>query len=188
VTGASERVRLFVALELPEDVRGALLSWAREQSAGVAQLRMVGAESLHVTLCFLGPRPAEEVDAIAGAYRRAVAGLRAPELTVAEAVWLPPRRPRVLAVQLTDGAARLSAVQSAASSALMAGGFYAPERRPFLAHVTVARVRREARIAPRVLDPPMMPSFIAGEVTLFRSRLGQGPARYEALVTETLAG
>jgi 2'-5' RNA ligase len=57
-----------------------------------------------------------------------------------------------------------------------------PEARPFRAHVTVARVRREWR--PRVDELPQAPqaSFTAGAVVLFRSHLGGGgPSRYEAL-------
>jgi 2'-5' RNA ligase len=57
-----------------------------------------------------------------------------------------------------------------------------PEARPFRAHVTVARVRRDWR--PRVDDLPEAPraTFTAGAVVLFRSHLGgSGPSRYEAL-------
>jgi ketosteroid isomerase-like protein len=73
-------------------------------------------------------------------------------------------------------------VQSALSDALHAGGWYIPETRPFLAHVTVARVARDARRAPAVELSPVPPLAFAGErVTLFRSRLGAGGARYEPL-------
>jgi RNA 2',3'-cyclic 3'-phosphodiesterase len=181
------RARLFVALELPADVRTTLSGWAREHAAGAGRLRLVEPESLHVTLCFLGSRPAGEVGEIAAACRAAVSGLPAAPLAVGDALWLPPRRPRVLTVELGDGDGRLAAVQSALSRALAAGGFYEPETRPFLAHVTVARVHREARIRPEPLDGPAPLRFTGANVTLFQSRLGQGPARYEALVTVTLS-
>lgn len=208
MSGAPDRVRLFVALELPRGVRAALLGWAREVAGKAAELRVVPEESLHVTLCFLGARPADEVETIARACSDAVAGLPAPSLVVGEAVWLPPRRPRVLAMGLTEGGKwsaeggerreadrmrpaeggeRLATVQSATASALAAGGFYEPEHRPFLAHVTVARVRRDAHVRPAALEAPAAIRFTAGTVTLFASRLGQGPARYEALASETLA-
>jgi 2'-5' RNA ligase len=92
----------------------------------------------------------------------------------------------VLTVELDDTAGRLAAVQSALAQALVAGGFYEPETRPFLAHVTVARVQREARPRRGELPAPAPVRFTGETVTLFRSRLGKGPARYEALARVTL--
>jgi RNA 2',3'-cyclic 3'-phosphodiesterase len=183
-----ERVRLFVALELPTEVRNALLRWTQEHAGAMARLRFVDLESLHVTLCFLGSRPATEVGAIATACSGALSGLSAAPLALGGALWLPPRRPRVLTVELDDVESRLAAVQSEVARALADGGFYAPETRPFLAHVTVARVHREARIRPLELHPPEPMRFTGTKVTLFQSRLGQGPARYEALASATLSG
>jgi 2'-5' RNA ligase len=58
---------------------------------------------------------------------------------------------------------------------------YEPERRRFRPHVTVARVRHGA--APRRGGLPDAPKAdFAGEaLVLYRSYLGGGPARYEAL-------
>jgi 2'-5' RNA ligase len=177
----ADSVRLFVALELPAAVRDALSAWAREQVGVMAGLRLADPGSLHVTLCFLGSRSAAEVDQIATACRSALPGLPAPSLTVGDALWLPPRRPRVLTVQLADDHGRLAAVQSALAGALTRGGFYAPERRPFLAHVTTARVKGESH-ARREPPPPPDPARLTGDtVTLYQSRLGHGPARYEPL-------
>jgi RNA 2',3'-cyclic 3'-phosphodiesterase len=185
---SDERARLFVALELPGDVRGALFGWAREHVGSMPRLRIVDPDSLHVTLCFLGARPASEAGEIAAACTDAVSGLRAARLSVGGALWLPPRRPRVLTVELGDDEGRLAAVQAALAAALADGGFYEPETRPFLAHVTVARVQREGR--PRREEPPAPASarFSGERVTLYRSRLGKGPARYEALATVMLSG
>jgi 2'-5' RNA ligase len=177
----ADSVRLFVALELPAELRGALSDWARENVGSAAQLRLVDPESLHVTLCFLGSRPAAEVDEIAGACRAAASGLPAAELTTGDALWLSPRRPRVLTVELADDQGRLAAVQSALATALATGGFYKPETRPFLAHVTTARVHREARHRRDELPAPEPLRFIGSTVTLYQSRLGHGPAHYQPL-------
>jgi 2'-5' RNA ligase len=184
---SSPSARLFVAVELPEDVRGAFSAWAQAQLAGVSHVRTVAAESLHVTLCFLGTRPVAHLDGIADACR-VVAARPAVELAAGDPLWLPRRRPRVLSVSLTDPRSGLAAVQSDVASALAAGGFYAPEDRPFQPHVTVARVAGRARTHPLQLPPPPPLRFDATVVTLFRSRLGSGPARYEALERVALAG
>jgi RNA 2',3'-cyclic 3'-phosphodiesterase len=179
------RARLFVALELPAEVRRGLAVWTREHTAGMERLRPVAPDSLHVTLCFLGARPVAEREKIAAACR-AVVALPAPELVLGDALWLPPRRPRVLTVELAEQEPRLAAVQSALAQALADGGFYEPESRPFLAHVTVARVAREARPRRGELPARERAHFTADRVTLYQSRLGRGPAHYEALSTVEL--
>ena len=181
---SDERARLFVALELPGAVRDRLALWRDEVVAGVPGLRAVAVESLHVTLCFMGWVDVELVDAIAAACG-VVGEMPAASLRVGRGIWLPARRPRVLAVELSDVGGRLGAVQSALSEALAEGGWYAPEKRPFLAHVTVARVGRGARVGrssglPEVPDDP---SFTGSTVTLFRSHLSASGARYEALAS-----
>ncbi|MFZ0089424.1 MAG: hypothetical protein WAL63_07960, partial [Solirubrobacteraceae bacterium] len=108
------------------------------------------------------------------------------------AVWLPRRRPRVVAVELSDERGTLAMVQSALAAALSERGYYEPEDRPFLGHVTVGRVGRTAdrrhRGGATALPAPEGLPFDATRVTLYRSRLGSGPARYEALATVALAG
>ncbi|MGH2891327.1 MAG: 2'-5' RNA ligase family protein, partial [Solirubrobacteraceae bacterium] len=86
-----------------------------------------------------------------------------------------------------DEAGRLAAVQSALSAALAVAGHYEPESRPFLAHVTVARVGRDARVRPQELPAPQPMRFTSTKVTLYRSRRGHGPARYEPLASVTLS-
>jgi 2'-5' RNA ligase len=179
---AEERVRLFAALRLPEDIRDALTSWRSRALRDVPGLRLIPPEHQHVTLCFLGWRAVAEVGAIAAACQVA-AERPAPQLRLGGGVWLPPRRPRVLAVELDDPEGALAAMQSSLSDALSAGGFYEPEKRPFFAHVTVARVRGERRFrAPELAAPPSLPVH-ASQVTLYRSRLASGGARYEPLAT-----
>jgi 2'-5' RNA ligase len=184
---SGERARLFVALELPAAVRSTLSDWARDHAGEKARVRLVDPESLHVTLCFLGSRPVEEVDGIAAACA-VVSELPAAALTLGEALWLPPRRPRVLAVELADEHGRLAAAQSARSRVLHNGGFYEPETRPFLAHVTVGRAQREGRPRRSELPAPEPLRFAGDTVTLYRSRLGAGPARYQALASVSLQG
>ena len=191
---ADRTERLFVALELPGHVRRALAQWSEAELAGIEALRRVRPESLHVTLCFLGSRPGVRDRPDRGGLPGGGRASGDPALTLGEPIWLPPRRPRVLAVSLRDaspptpcGAGPLSALQTALARALTAGGFYAPETRPFLGHVTVARVASGRRAAPVQLAAPEPARSTAARVSLFRSLLGSGPARYESLATVELA-
>jgi 2'-5' RNA ligase len=180
MSSGAERARLFVALELPASARDILARWRGSALRDISALRPVPVEHLHATLCFLGSRPASQIEQIAAACG-VVAGEPVPESRLGEPVWLPARRPRVLAVRLEDPDGALGRVQATLASALVAGGWYAPESRPYLAHVTVARIAKDARIKPPRLEPPPAVDVHCSRVTLYRSRLGSGGARYEPL-------
>jgi RNA 2',3'-cyclic 3'-phosphodiesterase len=194
VSAGEERVRLFVALELPDAAREALVRWrqsALSEASGVAggsgapRLRLVRPEDLHATLCFLGSRRAAEIEPI-GAACGVVAGEPPVESALGEPLWLPRRRPRVLAVSLRDAEGALARLHRSLSAALVAGGWYATESRPFLAHVTVARVGGDARLRPPELASPPADPIRCSRVTLYRSRLSPAGARYEPLTTVEL--
>lgn len=182
MTGAGATARLFVALQLPSAAREALVQWRSEVAGEVAVLRLVRSEDLHATLCFLGSQPVGEIEAISSACG-VVAGEPIVDSAFGEGLWLPARRPRVLAVALSDPDGALGRAQSVLSGALAAGGWYAPESRPFLAHVTVARVSRDARVRRVELPAPPGSAVRCSRVTLYRSRLGSGGARYEPLAS-----
>lgn len=169
---SSGKLRLFVALELPEAVRAAL------PVAG-PPWRAVPAGSLHVTLAFLGWRGGEDADAAAAAVRESVRAVEA--LALAGFELLPPRAPRVLALRVDDPTRSLVALQAALSASLAAAGVYEPEQRPYLPHVTIGRTRD--RLRPRDVVPPPFErlDFAPESVALLRSHPVAGGSRYEAL-------
>jgi len=178
----SERQRLFVALDLPADVRGALAGWA--ERAAPQGVRRVPEENLHVTLAFLGSRSREEAEAVAALLP--VVAAPVGELRTAGALWLAPRPPGVLTVALEHSDA-LTALHRSLAGALADAAGYAPEQRRVRAHVTVARVPRGARV--RVREPTEQPpalAFAPAGLTLYRSRTGPGGSRYEPLARAEL--
>jgi 2'-5' RNA ligase len=90
----------------------------------------------------------------------------------------------VLAVDLDDPEGACARLQSAVADAL--GSVYAPEKRPFRPHVTVARVRRGARVDKALPVIAGQPSFAASSLTLYRSRPSPKGAAYEALARTPL--
>jgi 2'-5' RNA ligase len=176
-------VRLFVALELPAGVRDALTAWTARVTGDDPALRPVTPDALHLTLAFLGVRPPADVGPVADAAAGAVAGGAWPEaLALGEALWLAPRRPHVLTVGVDDLDGALAALQARLVAGLTRELGWEPERRRFLPHVTVARVRR-GRV-PRgydVPEPPQPGPFAAAGVAVMRSELSAGGARYEVL-------
>jgi 2'-5' RNA ligase len=182
---SSGRVRLFAALDLPGDVRGELARWARAEFGGREQLRLIPEESLHATLCFLGWREESDLAAIGELVERCAGEVG--ELSWDEAIWLPPRGPRVLAVDVEDAGERLRGLQRRVSDALQEGAGYVPEKRPYRPHVTVARVRKGARVRGREeLPAPPAQSWTGGALTLYRSLLSPSGARYEPVARVTL--
>jgi 2'-5' RNA ligase len=179
----SERLRLFVAGEVPEVVRAQFAAYSAATAAVTpVALRAVPQESLHATLCFLGHRPSDDAEPLAAALREAAAGAGAPRVATAGAVWLPGRRrPRVLAVDLVDCDGALAPLQARVAAALASVSGWEPERRAFRPHITVARVRGGGD-GP-VEEPPAPPQveFSVPGLSLYRSQLGRGPARYTAL-------
>jgi RNA 2',3'-cyclic 3'-phosphodiesterase len=196
--GPDARARLFVAFELGADVRAALSAWAREELGAEAGARLLDADSLHMTLCFLGSVLISAVAEISAVLASDVCrgGIEHPPTFEVEGVrWLPPRRPRVCAVSLHDVGGRGRSLQGALSERLAAGGWYEPERRGWLAHVTVARMSRGGRsggpgsaggsVAPPVgsVAPPPLAPFPATAIVLMRSWPG---SRYEVLARVVL--
>lgn len=178
-------LRLFIALELPVDVTASLSGWGSATATEVAGLRALPAASLHVTLCFLGSCPSAAISPIAGSCR-SLAGTGAVDLACAQAIWLPERRPRVLAIALADEHDHLAALQARLGTALHAAGWYEPEHRAFLPHVTVARVRHGTRVRQRVRTPVPAVAFRASSVALMRSHLGPQGAVHEPLARVSL--
>jgi len=191
--------RLFAAVDLPEEVRGQLASWARLalRAAGGRPgaghpLRVLDADLLHVTLCFLGNRPVEEIEPIGAQLAGVVEG--GCELSLGAPLWLPRRHPRVLAVELHDDNGELARLQQRLLSALHdicdfeddERAASAPPRR-FHPHVTVARMRAGAAPRERKLEPTPALRFSPSELVLYRSWLSPSGASYEALASAPLS-
>ena len=144
---------------------------------------------LHITLCFLGSRPVEEIDELAGVPAATTAEVG--ELSVGAPLWLPPRRPRNLTVEIHDHEGELERLQRELVGELRRVIDWEPERRRFRAHLTVGRVRgREALSAASggAIDLPATPAlrFRPESLTLYRSWLEPSGARYEALAGRPL--
>lgn len=189
----SPRTRLFVALDLPDEVREGIVAWGGEALADPA-LRALPAENLHVTLAFLGWQAEKDIGRIAELTTESAGA--APLLELLDPVPVPERgRPRLFALPALSPGAEL--LQASVSERLAAARFYKPEKRPFWPHVTIARVRPEARGSKRpmaVEKPPaelpqgLSEAFYGVRLTLYRSVLQPSGARYAPLAQVELPG
>jgi len=173
-----ERLRLFLALRVPEDVLDEVDRWRRQLTAG----RLVAREHLHVTLAFLGLRPASElgaiVDALRGAALRSGGGIR---LTLDR--YRETRSVGMLV--LADEGGRAASLADDLQGRLEALGVFRRERRPWLPHLTVVRWRDRPRLRP---EPPPRRTFVPSDAAAYLSRLRPGGAEYRILASVVLGG
>jgi 2'-5' RNA ligase len=182
----SPRARLFVALDLPEEVRDLIVAWQTRELTDPA-LRPVKPASLHMTLVFLGYQAEKDLGRIA----EAALGVEAatPEIELSpEPVGVPKgRKPRLYALDApSEGAV---AMQAEVERRLVAARLYRPEGRPFWPHLTVARVKPAARGSrkPAAVERPPGPlrrtdvRFRPPRLVVFRSHLRRTGAEYEPM-------
>jgi RNA 2',3'-cyclic 3'-phosphodiesterase len=176
--GGDERIRLFLALRIPDGVLDELERWQREQLAGV---RVVPREHLHVTLAFLGHLPADELDSIVGALREAAAG--AGEIRLTPVRYRETRSVGMLV--LSDDGACAAQLAGDVQERLERLGVYRREGRAWLPHLTVARWRERPGLR---VEPPPVRTFVPSDAAAYLSRLHPGGARYEVLESVALGG
>ena len=191
-------LRLFVAVELPLDVKRALESTIASLRTALTSdaMRWVRAEGIHVTLKFLGAVAAERVGAIEAALRDATAGAAPFDLKPGGiGSFGGSGGLRVVWVGIAGEVEQLASLAERVEAALEPLGF-ARERRPFAAHLTLARVREDASREERSrlyallaqLAPTELPSFRVDLISLMQSTLSRGGATYHSLSTYALAG
>ena len=185
-TAWSRTVRVFVALEVADDIAADISSAAarvRALDPAWATEKWVAPENLHVTLAFAGDLDAAGAGRLVTALGPALGPLEGQDLALtalASMLWAVPGRdtPRIAAV------ARL-----VAECVVAAGG--ENDERPFRAHLTLVRARRPRRIGRGVLESAWVPDGAPGKaaerivsgatVTVFSSTLTPRGPVYEAL-------
>jgi RNA 2',3'-cyclic 3'-phosphodiesterase len=192
----STSLRLFIAIELPAEMRTTLndLQHRLQRHPALARLRWVRPEGIHLTLKFLGPVPAERLPQIEAAIARAVAGIPVFELHLGNlGTFGGPRSPRVLWAGIAGDVDTLAKLQSQLEAELAPLGLPAEARR-FSPHLTLARVPPEraadaARpLAEAVASPDGSPrgTIRAEALSLMKSDLGRSGAVYTQLFAAPL--
>ena len=186
-----DHVRLFVACEVPDDVKEAIgetIEGLRKKSGPA--VRWIKPEGVHVTLKFLGEVPVRKLPAVKLAIQEAVVGHSPFELEFSNIGTFGGREGlRIMWVGIAGDVLRLEALVRAVNAALAVVGFE-PERRPFRPHLTLGRVRDEIGTRQRAeievaVGKTGVPgvSWRTSQVSLMRSKLGTGGASYEVLAT-----
>ncbi|HVB34625.1 MAG TPA: RNA 2',3'-cyclic phosphodiesterase [Patescibacteria group bacterium] len=183
-------MRLFVALDIPEDVRGRIADFALELRRHAPKARWARAAGAHVTLKFIGEVPPDRLDAI----RQALEPVRAPAPMEMEfrgiGFFRNDRRPRVLWAGV-HAPATLRELAAEIERRLVPLGIPA-ESRGFEPHITLARFEHpsESGDLRRAIAEGGMPEFgraVAREFHLYESRLSPNGSIYTRLASVVFA-
>jgi RNA 2',3'-cyclic 3'-phosphodiesterase len=180
----AESLRLFVAVDMPEEAKGALEQainpWRERLGAG----RWVVRDNWHVTLKFLGRTWPRLLPVVEAAGREVAVGVAPFEVRLSGLGVFPgPSRARVFWAGLDDRDGRLTGLAAGLDAGLAEE--FPPEKRAFTPHLTVARfnppipMREHAEaVADASIDAQPFP---VDRLVLYRSHLSPRGARYEAL-------
>ncbi len=176
-------MRLFVAIELPERLRTAVVDLGSRLRSTLPKARWVKGANLHLTLVFLGEIDEPKLPRLASGLQSALAG-RAPFQMQLQGSGCFPERGRARVAWLGfETCPEVVSLQGAIARALRASVGYEPERRPYRPHLTVARcsppwptvaARRWSQALEGELDEP----FRVDSIALVRSRLSSAGAIY----------
>ena len=139
------RIRTFLAVPLPAEIRDKLTVLQRQLAQRSNKITWTQPENLHVTLIFLGDVSAEEVPAICKAAQEASSTIKPFEASVRGVGCFPDqRRPRILWAGISEGTTQLRELLDLTSIQLEGLGFRREER-IYTPHITIGRVRQSQR-------------------------------------------
>jgi len=189
-------MRCFIAMEMGDDVNNSIAAMVEDLRSAVhdgkPRVTWTRRDGWHVTLKFLGEVDADRVEPIAEALGSAVTRCASFSARAGGVATFPERggKPRAIVVPIKDEgeAEQLAAVVDEAVRPL---GFE-PERRRYVAHLTVGRVRDNANWGPMAAMLRRYEEREFGEkriesVALYESRLQPGGAQYTMLQRFPLA-
>jgi 2'-5' RNA ligase len=194
-------MRLFVAIDLEEEIRRRIAVYLQGLSGFAPEARWAGSESLHVTLKFIGEQPEEQIPVL----QKALASVQTKPISLAfrgYGFFPTARAPRVfwLGIEANEDLPNLAAQADTALAALV----IPREEHAFTPHLTLARsgsgaprLRREEKSSSRferlqkqlaAMPTPDFGTMTAREFFLYRSQLSPKGSHYTKLASFPLRG
>ncbi len=194
--------RTFIAIELNEEARRYLHQQIEQLAHALPGVRWVDAESLHLTLAFLGElEDAQLEQAIAATLETARAARPFSVRIGSLGLFGPAQNPRVIWIGLAGNLQPLLDVQARLVRRLAKDGF-PPEERAYAPHLTLARIKTP--LASQELDAlrrlipsgapasrrhapppptrvPSLPEIPVAHLSVMKSELTRTGARYTCL-------
>jgi len=191
-------IRAFIAIELPAAILEQIDKIEARLKPHVPPdcIRWVKADSIHLTMKFLGQVPSDQLDLIEHSLRAAVAAHAPFALEVSGAGCFPNfHRPRVVWIGVQENGHRLHTLQRAVENAISPLG-YPTEQRDFTPHLTLGRLARDVRQTDQkkigdvvqAAQVGRLGSWEVTQVALIKSDLKPTGAEYTVLSRAALTG
>jgi 2'-5' RNA ligase len=171
-----EKIRTFIAVRLPEDIRHRVAELSGRLKESGADVKWVPEENLHITIKFIGAVEPVRLSALAAAVGKAAEGVAPFSVSIGGAGAFPKIiRPSVVWVGVTSGAEELAALAGRVESFAEEAGFPREERK-FSPHITVGRVKTPAGMQKLSASLEQFKfveagSFTIGTVSVMKSQL-----------------
>jgi len=178
-------MRAFFAVNLSNTMKDCIADAIRAVGIDNPPWRWVASENFHITMKFLGDIAPEGVTELTNAVADACTSIAPFSISFGELGGFPNlKRPRVLFYRITDGASKLTRLAESVDESLSAAGI-PRERRPFRAHVTIARIKEPTtrELSASLARAPGVSGAreTVTSVALMESRLTRQGALYQSL-------
>jgi len=189
------RHRLFIAINLPEDIKSKLLNF-REKWDSLFTHRSLGKDglvrwtkkdSLHLTLVFIGYVTEEEMYEICQITRKVVQKFKPFFINFERILYGPPHRPPRMIWLEGKASQELSQIKKELEDALVSSKklrSFKPECRPFSPHITLARIKMEnwSRLPEKPkIEEDFKVSMVVNSIEVMESELKRDGAEYTIL-------
>ncbi|MDZ7262356.1 MAG: RNA 2',3'-cyclic phosphodiesterase [candidate division KSB1 bacterium] len=179
------KIRTFIAIEIPSEVREKILEFQEELKKEPARVSWVKPENIHLTLKFLGDVEEERIDQVAQIVEQAAEGMTSFRIAIQGSGAFPNfKQPRVLWVGGQDIDGKLLPLQKNIEAKLGELGFE-KENKPYSIHLTLGRVKFPRGVE-AVIEKMRRSDFSGGEfpvkeLVIMKSELNPAGAIYTPL-------
>ena len=177
-------LRLFIAFELPDEIRAAFAEYMLPLRNLPGRVSWVKSENIHLTLKFLGDTPEKKIDDISGALKEVACDIGSISAKISGSGVFPnERRSRVLWIGVEEKLGALHGLAVAIDHHMHVFGFK-KEGRSFSPHLTIGRVREGSvdKIVAAMRERPFVAREVEwNEITLMQSELRSGGSIYTPL-------
>lgn len=174
-------VRLFIAVEITEEIRKKLAEFQDRLKRVDADVGWVAPENLHITLKFIGYIDEEKIDAVINIIKDSLTHIRPFDLSYAGVGTLPTgKNPRVIFADVIDTGGVLAKIHERLDNQLVSLGVEHEDRK-FDPHLTLGRIKTRRNVKKLVENLNSYNGFDFGsehvtQVVLMKSDLSpEGP-------------
>lgn len=186
-----KRRRIFLAINLPDQVKKKLLSFQRDWST--LPVRWTRDQNLHITLIFIGYVDDEQMLDICQLTRQITKKSPCFEITLNKICFGPPNRPARMIWAMGEKDPVLSQLKKDLEEKLFnseSSGYDQRQAYPYRPHITLARIRQDQwRSLPDIpkIDKDISLTFSVDSIEVMQSRLSRSGADYAVLESVELS-